>query len=34
MMVTALIRCPRARLRLDYDDKPCASSDGPKFICS
>ena len=34
MMVTTLIRCPRARLRLEYDDKPCASSDGPKVVCS
>ena len=34
MIVTALIRCPRARLRLEYDDKPCASSDGPKVVCS
>ena len=34
MMVTTLIRCPRARLRLEYDDKSCASSDGPKVVCS
>ena len=34
MIVTTLIRCPRARLRLKYDDKPCASTDGPKVVCS
>ena len=34
MIVTTLIRCPRARLRLESDDKPCASSDGPKVVCS
>ena len=34
MIVTTLIRCPRARLRLEYDDKPCASSDGPSAACS
>ena len=33
MIVTTLIRCPRARLRLEYDDKPCASSDGPSAAC-
>ena len=34
MIVTTLIRCPRARLRLEYDDKSCASSGGPKVVCS
>ena len=34
MIVTTLIRCPRARLRLEYDDKPCASSGGPSAVCS
>ena len=34
MIVTTLIRCPWARLRLEYDDKPCASSGGPKVVCS
>ena len=33
MKVTKLIRCPRARLRLQYDDKPCASSDGWSERC-
>ena len=34
MMVTALIRCPRARLRLDYDDKPCVALVGAKVVWS
>ena len=34
MKVTTLIRCPMARLRLQYDDKPCASFDGPSAVCS
>ena len=34
MIVATLLRCPRVRLRLESDDKPCASSDGPKVVCS
>ena len=34
MIVTTLIRCPRVRLRLESDDKPCAASVGPKVVCS
>ena len=34
MMVTTLIRCPTARLRVQYDDKPWASSNGPSAVCS
>ena len=34
MIVATLPRCPRVRLRLESDDKPCASSDGPKVVCS
>ena len=34
MIVTTLIRCPWARLRLEYDDKPCAASVGTKVVSS
>ena len=34
MIVTTLIRCPRVRLRLESDDKPCLAPIGAKVVCS